>query len=410
MKGERSKAALLIIDGLGDLPVPELGGRTPLEAADTPNLDTLAGAGCCGVLDPIDPGEVPNTHTGTSVLMGVLPGEAAKLSRGPVEAAGAGCRLAPGEIAVRANFATLQEAGGELVVTDRRAGRICVDTNSLAASLDGMQLGDGVSARLIATDQHRAVLVLCGPGLDPAVGDTDPGDHEIPARLRPCRALRAEATLTAEKIDHFLHQAHRQLQHHPVNEARKQRGELAANGLITRGAGSWCELNNLLEPRGIRTAMVAGCNTVRGLARLFGYDTVTDPRFTADLDTDVGAKMLAARAALRDHEMVFLHFKAPDICAHDRKPRAKRDFLERIDRELAVLLNQELLIAVAADHTTDSNTGRHTADPVPALIGRAPVDPDGPRIPFGETACRDGNLGRMGSEAFMAKIVEMMGH
>ncbi|MDT8322187.1 MAG: hypothetical protein RQ826_16850 [Xanthomonadales bacterium] len=410
MTAGRTKAVLLIIDGLGDLPIAELGGRTPLESAATPNLDALAGSGACGVVDPIETGEVPNTHTGTGVLMGVLAGQAAKLQRGPVEAAGAGRRLERGEVAVRANFATLRDSEGGPEVLDRRAGRICRDTDRLAASLSGIDLGDGNSGTLVATDQHRGVLILSGPGLDPAVSDTDPGDREVPAPLLPCRPLRPAATRTADKINRFLREARRRLEQHPVNVARRARGELPANGLLTRGAGGCCELQNLLGPLGIRGSMIAGCNTVRGLARLFGYDVVVDARFTADLQTDVAAKIAAARDALRDHEMVFLHFKAPDICAHDRQPRAKRDFLERIDRELAPLLQENLVVAVAADHTTDSNTGRHTADPVPVLIGRAPLDLAAPPVAFGEAACRRGNLGRLSSEAFLARTIEAMGY
>lgn len=406
----RTKAVLLIIDGLGDLPIAELGGRTPLEAAATPNLDMLAGSGCCGLVDLIEAGEIPNTHSGTGVLMGVLAGQAAKLGRGPVEAAGAGRRLQSGQIAVRANFATLRHGEGGPQVLDRRAGRISRATELLAASLSGIDLGDGNFGSLVSTDQHRGVLILSGPGLDPAISDTDPGDRQLPAPLPACEALRPEAARTADKINRFLREAQRRLEHHPVNAARRARGEPPANGLLTRGAGGCCELNNLLQPRGIRATMIAGCNTVRGLARLFNYDAVVDARFTADLQTDVAAKVAAARGALRDHEMVFLHFKAPDICAHDRQPLAKRDFLERIDRELAPLLHEDLLIAVAADHTTDSNTGRHTADPVPALIGRAPPDPAAPRIPFGESACRRGRMGRLSSEAFLARIIEAMGY
>jgi len=96
---------LLIIDGLGDLPIPELGGKTPLEAADTPVLDRLAGEGLYGLVDPIIPGEIPNTHSGAGMLLGLLPEQADRLKRGPVEASGAGRVLKAGEVACRAAFA-----------------------------------------------------------------------------------------------------------------------------------------------------------------------------------------------------------------------------------------------------------------------------------------------------------------
>jgi 2,3-bisphosphoglycerate-independent phosphoglycerate mutase len=406
---------LLIIDGLGDLPVPELDGKTPLEAAHTPVLDRLASEGRYGLVDPIIPGEIPNTHSGAGMLLGLLPEQADRLKRGPVEASGAGRVLMAGEIAVRANFATLASRDGALFVTDRRAGRISAGTDELAALLSDVDLGDGVHANLVATDQHRGVLVLSGPGLDASISNTDPGDGAMPAALKPCRPLSPEAELTAEKINRFIEEAHRRLVDHPINIARLGDGKPPANGLITRGAGARFNLDNILQAHGISAAVVSGCNTVRGLGRIFGFDTVSDPRFTAALDTDLKAKVAAVRTALRDHDMVYLHVKAPDICSHDRNPLAKREFLQRLDEALAPLLETEAIIAIAADHTTDSNSGFHTADPVPTLIsqpgsGHASSPVKFAPVKFGETACRQGNMPRQLSNEFLLKLIHLMGY
>jgi 2,3-bisphosphoglycerate-independent phosphoglycerate mutase len=404
------KCALLIIDGLGDLPVIGLGGKTPLEAAHTPMLDRLAGEGLYGLVDPIIPGEVPNTHSGAGMLMGLLPEQAGRLSRGPVEASGAGRVLAPGEIAVRANFATLEPLNGAFLVADRRAGRITAGTDELAALLADVDLGDGVRANLVATDQHRAVLVLSGAGLDASISDTDPGDGTLPAELKRCRAMSPEAELTAAKLNRFIDEAYSRLQDHPVNKARDRAGELPANGLITRGAGAQFSLDNVLHAHGIRTAIISGCNTVLGLGRIFGFDTLSDPRFTADVDTDLHAKVAAVRSAFQDHEMVCLHVKAPDICAHDRKPLAKRDFLQRLDEALEPLLEEDAIIAVSADHTTDSNSGFHTADPVPTLVNQTRSAQSSSAVNFGEAACRQGNMPRQLSNQFLLRLIQMMAH
>jgi 2,3-bisphosphoglycerate-independent phosphoglycerate mutase len=409
------KCALLIIDGLGDLPIPELDGKTPLEAAHTPVLDRLASTGLYGLVDPIIPGEIPNTHSGAGMLLGLLPEQAGRLKRGPVEASGAGRVLTAGEIAIRANFATLENRHGTLLVTDRRAGRITAGTAELAALLSHVDLGDGVHANLVATDQHRGVLVLSGPGLDASISDTDPGDGAMPAALKPCRSLSPEGQLTASKVNRFIAEAHRRLHEHPINIARFGEGKPPANGVITRGAGVRFSLDNVLHGHGISAAVLSGCNTVLGLGRIFGFDTVSDPRFTATLDTDLKAKMAAVRSALRDHDMVYLHVKAPDICSHDRNPLAKRDFLQRLDEALAPLLEAGAIIAIAADHTTNSNSGFHTADPVPALIsqpGSAPSPSPFKLAPvkFGETACRKGNMPRQLSNEFLLKLIQMMGY
>ncbi len=401
---------MLVVDGLGDLPAMALDGRTPLEAAETPVLDRLAAVGSYGQVDPIAPGQVPNTDSGVGMLLGLQPEQAALLRRGPVEAAGAGRPLVAGEIAVRANLATVEIRDKRLWISDRRAGRITGDTARLAAALDGMELEGGLRADYRPTDQHRGVLVLCGEGLDPEVSDTDPGDAGAPGYQLKCRALQPAAEKTAAGIDAFLTAAHQRLESHPVNRARREAGLPPANGLITRGAGGWFMPNNRLREAGLRAAVVAGCNTVLGLASLFGFTRVHRPAFTASMDTDLEGKVAAALDALGQHDLVFLHFKAPDLCGHDRRPLAKRAVLERLDRAIEPLARRGVVLALTSDHTTDSNCGSHTADPVPSLLydprdARASVDP----VRFGESACRHGSRPRQRSHEFLGSVLAAMG-
>jgi len=404
------KSVFLILDGLGDLPVPVLEGQTPLEAANTPVLDRLAGSGLYGLVDPIGPGVIPNTHSGCGTLFGVLPAEIGRLKRGPLEASGAGRVLQAGEIAVRANFATLENHQGGMMVLDRRAGRIDESTVELAAVLNAVDLGDGVTAELQSTDQHRCVLVLSGPGLDPGISDTDPGDRTMPVLLKPCRPLLADAAITAEKINRFIQTAHRRLNGHPVNQQRIKAGKLPANGIITRGAGAGINFENMVRNRGVNPAVVAGCNTVLGLSRTLGFEARTDPRFTAAANTDLQAKMETALTTLEDHDLVYVHIKAPDLFAHDFQPENKRDFLELCDEAVGMLEQAGVLIALAADHSTDSNTGAHTADPVPALL-YAPSPTDSSRrrpVNFGDKACKHGNMPRQSSHELLLRLLDMM--
>lgn len=405
------KCVLLIIDGLGDLPVAELGGRTPLEAARTPLLNQFAAEGLHGLVDPVEPGEIPNTHSGSGMLFGVFPGETQQLKRGPVEASGAGRVLEPGEIAIRANFATFEENGNSMIVADRRAGRINSGTSELTAAVGVVDLGDGVTASLQATDQHRCVLILSGPGLNPEISDTDPGDGEKPRLLQDCRPLLPEAQATADKINRFISYAHTVLRDHPLNVERHKAGKLQANGVLTRGAGEAFSLQNVLASRGVSAAVVAGCNTVRGMARILGFEAISEAGFTATAETDLKAKMAAALSALERNDLAYLHVKAPDLFAHDRQPLAKRDFIERLDDALVELRDAGVMIALTADHTTDSNTGAHTADPVPTLL-YCPGNSDGSAaapVNFGETACRNGNLPRQVSHQFLLDLVSRMG-
>lgn len=405
------KGLLIILDGLGDRAAPAFSGATPLEAAHTPQLDQLAGAGLCGLMDPLIPGVPVGTHTGTGILLGLTVTDACKLSRGPVEAAGIGVPMQPEDVAIRCNFATLKPAGEGFEIIDRRAGRIKAGTQELAQSLHNVPLNDGITGSLLAATQHRAVLHLVGPGLSPAITDTDPGAGLGPARLLVSRARNADepaGARTAEAVNRFVRTALEQLRDHPVNRARQARGQLPANGVVTRGAGMIRGANNLIRHLGLKAAVIAGEGTILGLARLFGFTAIFDPRFTALCDTDLGAKVAAARTALDSHDIVVLHIKATDICSHDRDPQAKRAVLERIDDALIPLLRDDLVIGVTGDHSTDCNTGRHCGDPVPSIL-YAPYGRRDACQRFGESTCMQGGLGRVSGNAFLVSMLDNMG-
>jgi len=403
---------LIILDGLGDRPIPAFGGATPLEAASTPNLDRLVARGKCGLVDPGIPDLPVSTHSGTGMLLGIDPDHIRRLARGPVEAAGIGLELADGEVAVRCNFATLVRRDGALWVLDRRAGRIGAEARELASALRDIPLGDGVVANLHPATQHRAVLCLSGGGLSGGISDTDPGERApLPARVlesQPRRGQDPSVLRTARALNRFALHAFERLVDHPVNETRRARNALPANGIICREAGTSTRIPSLMARIGLNTAMVAGECTLLGMGRLLGHTLFTGPRFSALPDTDLDAKMDAVHAALESHDLVVLHVKGTDICAHDRDPAGKRAFLERIDRAVTRLPIEDLVIAVTGDHCTDSNTGYHVSDPVPSLLFAGGEDADDCQT-FGESQSAGGALGYISGTAFLASFLEAMG-
>lgn len=402
---------MFILDGVGDRPASQLGGLTPLEAAHIPNLDRLAQEGNSGMVDPLFPGIPVGTHTGTALLMGLPVAQAVRLARGPIEAAGIGIGVRPGDLAIRCNFATLEEAGEELRILDRRAGRIDSGTAELASLLHGVDLGLGVLATLHPATQHRAVLHLTGPELSAEITDTDPGTRHVASGVLPCRPLdpnNRSATNTARAVNRFIRLAHQRLAHAERNLRRGQQGLPPANGIITRGAGRLEPLTSLVGHYGLKCAAVAGEATVLGLARLLGFTTIRDARFTALADTDIEGKIGAALQALREHDLVFVHLKAPDVTAHDRDPLQKKAVLERFDRALAPLLGQPMALAVTGDHSTDSNTGRHTGDPVPSLIRTGQMRSD-PVVQYGERHAIAGGLQRLTATGFLTTLLDGMG-
>ncbi|MDP7034835.1 MAG: 2,3-bisphosphoglycerate-independent phosphoglycerate mutase [Planctomycetota bacterium] len=372
---------LLIIDGLADRPVRAFGGRTPLQAAETPNLDRLVAEGQCGLADPISPGVVADTAAGTLALFGQSP---AALKRGPVEALGAGLKLGPADVALRGNLATLDGDGN---VIDRRAGRIREGTFELAEAIDRISLpgslSEEVEVRVKAATEHRLAIVIRGEGLSSDIHGSDPGDGAspcLPLTPRPKDSADESAVHTARVLALFEQEANRVLADHPINRKRRQEGLPEANLLLTRGAGKMHRLLPLEESGfPLRVACISGDQTVLGIASRLQADIFTDERMTANLDTRIDVKFDTVIDALEDHDLVVLHMKGADIAAHDQRPELKVSYLEKLDRELGKFLDRferPLRIAVASDHATLSESGQHAADPLPVLIWGVGIEAD----------------------------------
>ncbi len=407
----RSPALLLVIDGLPDRPLRSLGARTPLEAAQTPTLDRLAEEGVCGLADPVAPGVVPDTASGNLALFAQSP---RVMTRGPIEALGAGLKLKTGTIAIRGNFATLDDRG---FVADRRAGRIRKGARKLAKAIDRLDLpaSDRVKVRVRATTEHRIAITLRGEGLTSAIEGSDPGDGAPsgrPLAPRPLDPNDDSAERTARVLALFEQEARRVLARHPVNEERRENGELPANAVLTRGVGRVHQLLPL-EPGGLplTAACIGGDRTVMGIASALGASVIRRRGMTANVDTDLKLKFDCAAEALDEHDLVMIHVKGADIAAHDRRPDLKVAFLERVDRELGALLEkleQPIRIAVTADHATLSEAGAHGADPVPVLIWGNGIAADSVTS-FGERAAGAGKLSRFPLQLLIERLFEQHG-
>ncbi len=404
------KAIFVILDGLGDRPCDELEGQTPLEAAATPNMDRLVAGGICGMMDPLSPGVVVGTHTGTSLLFGLPKRQAQYLARGPVEAVGSGIPLRPGAIAIRANFATLKMDGDRLMIKDRRAGRIDEGTEELSLLLRDIDLGDGITGSLYPSTQHRAVLCLYGTDLSADISDTDSGIGASYSAVLQSEAYglkSKQAVVTAKAVNRFIQIAHERLAAAPLNIVRQQAGLVSANGIITRGAGKLEPLDSIVNHYGLKAAVVSGEGTVIGLAHLLGYTVLQDRSFSALPESNIAGKVAMAKTAIKSHDIVFLHIKGPDISAHDRDPLEKKQVLERIDLELAALLDEDLVITISGDHSTNSNTGSHCGDPVPSLIYSPWGRQDSCRE-FSESVCMQGGMGRINSTSLLTITLDAM--
>ncbi len=397
------KCLLLIFDGMGDRPVAELGGKTPLEAAITPNLDKLAKEGINGIMDPIAPGVRPGSDTSHLSYLGYDPRECYS-GRGPFEAAGIGLEVRPGDIAFRCNFGTVDE---RMVVIDRRAGRITQGTGELAKAFRGLKIS-GVEVIFKESVAHRGALVLRGDGLGPNVTDVDP--HDVGQRVQECRAMDDESEKTAQVINEFVKVSHDVLESHPVNQDRKMKGELPANILLPRGAGVLREVRGLWDRYRLSGAAIAEVGLISGVARVMGLDVIEVTGSTGGLDTDIQAMGQAAVSALDRYDFVMMNVKGCDIAGHDGNARAKVEMIERIDDMVGMIVGSvgpTTYLVATADHSTPVSVKDHSGDPVPICIRGEGVRTDDVDR-YGERSCSSGGLGRIRGMDLMNMIMDLM--
>jgi len=399
------KGLMIIIDGLGDRPNPELDNMTPLEAATTSFMDSLLTKGSCGLVDTLSAGVPVGTHTGTAALMGMDRKSQLLLDRGPVEAAGVGITPEAGDILIRANFATVKDDG--FTIIDRRAGRISDGTEALAESIGKIKLTGGITGSLYAATQHRSVIRLQGKKLSADISNTDPCKMFSGAKRLVSQAINPKnkkAIKTARALNEFIEKAHLILKAHPVNQAR----EHSANMLLSRGAGVAPDPSNLINTVGLGASVISGDKILHGFAKMFGFKSIYQQQFTAGYDTDLDAKVAAANSALLDNDMVFLHIKATDIFSHSKDPVGKQKFIQKLDNALDSLAKDNLVIGIVADHSTSCISGDHCGDPVPALLYGPSCRIDKIQH-FSEVDCTQGGLGRIKGTSFLFSMLDQMG-
>ncbi|MDO8683504.1 MAG: 2,3-bisphosphoglycerate-independent phosphoglycerate mutase [Armatimonadota bacterium] len=401
------KAILIIGDGLGDRPIAELGGKTPLEAANKPNTDRLAAEGECGLMDPIAPGVRAGSDTSHLAILGYDPYKY-YTGRGPFEAAGIGMDVKRGDISFRCNFSTVDDS---MMIIDRRAGRITEGTSQLAAAVNNMQIGD-VTAIFKESVAHRGALVLRGPGLGALVSDTDP--HEEGAPVHKCAPLDpndAAAAKTANAVNEFVKRSYEILKSHPVNIARKEKGLNPANIILPRGAGLAPDLRKFDDLNEVTSACVAETGLIKGVAKYVGMNIVDVPGANGGLDSDVTAIGRAILDSLKSHSFILCNVKGGDVAGHDNQPKAKVAMIERMDQMIGLLLDivgTDTYIILTADHSTPCAVMDHSGDPVPIAFWGPGVRTDNCKS-FGERPVLGGGIGRIRGTDIMKIITNLMG-
>ncbi|MGZ6226899.1 MAG: cofactor-independent phosphoglycerate mutase [Candidatus Binataceae bacterium] len=355
-------------DGMADWPCDELGGKTPLEAANKPNMDLLATRGELGLVATIPAGMPSGSDVGTMTMLGYDPARY-HTGRAPIEAASQGIEMAPDDVVFRMNLVSLNPgADGALVMDDFTAGHITTEEAAaivadLSAQLsdDGIEFHNGVS--------YRHLMVWHG---GPAATRLTP-PHDITGKPSGPHLPEGEG---AERLRKIMDRAAAILREHPVNRARIAAGKPAATSVWFWGQGRRPAVPTLKERFGVEGSVISAVDLVNGLGRLAGLERITVPGATGFLDTDYAAKARYGLKSLERHDFLLLHIEAPDEAGHMGRADLKRDAIERIDeliigpllRDLPALGDFRLLLM--PDHATPCKLKTHSNEPVPfAMLG-----------------------------------------
>ncbi len=413
---------------MGDLSTQEKKNRTPLEVAKTPKMDFLAKNGKLGLMYTVGKGIAPESDVAVVSILGYDPLKY-DTSRGMLEAFGSGIPLKDGDLALRCNFATIDQ---QERIIDRRAGR------NLTAE-DARKLGEAINKTVElesypaffefkSTIGYRAVLVIRSKDkpLSGKITNTDPAymrleglgvvkaDAELV--LKRCEAMdqTEEAKISAELVNEFVEKSHSVLNKHEVNKERVTQGKLSANAILTRDAGhllpKFFDINDRYRSRFV---CLADMPVERGISKLAGMNLVDLPQPSGDLKKDCMLRVEKLVDALPSYDCFYIHIKGPDEPGHDGNFDVKTRLIATIDKHFFGNLLQRIkmedsIFCVTADHATPCKLKAHSDDPVPLLISGNKIESEGHHR-FSEKECKKGSLGTLkhGTE-LMPKLIKLL--
>lgn len=380
-----TKIVLLVADGLGDIPHPDYDNTTPLEAAETPNLDALARKGVCGRMRiAAEPGITPGSGPGHLGLFGYDPFEH-EIGRGVMEAVGIGMHLQIADVAARGNFCTIDNKG---IVTNRRAGRIPTEQGHKLCSKLNDEIGNigRVTATVQPSREHRFVVVFRGPGLAPAITDTDPQVDGEP--IKPAVARDPGSERGAAIANEFTKRA-----------AWVLSDSKPANGVLLRGFSQAPRIESMYERFSLQCACIASYPLYRGLATTVGMDSLEVNGETVEDEFRVFADRFD------DYDYFFIHVKKTDSYAEDGKFEEKAKVIEEIDRHVPMIMDKNPdVFSITGDHSTSTILKSHSWHPVPVMIYSEYCGADAVET-FNERECDRGGLGIFESRYLMGLLL-----
>ena len=396
------KHLIILGDGMADWAVPELGNKTLLQYAETPNMDRLARMGRTGILKTVADGFHPGSEVANMSVMGYdLP--KVYEGRGVLEAASIGVELKPGDMAMRCNIVCVE---GEML-KNHSAGHITTEeADQLIKCLDEKLGSDRI--HFYTGVQYRHLLVVKGG--DKRLACVPP--HDIPLQpFRPnmVKALCHEAQETADLLNALVLKSQELLAGHPVNLKRIAEGKDPANSIWPWSPGYRPEMEPLAEkyPSVGKGAVITAVDLIRGIGRYAGLRCIDVEGATGLYTTNYEGKAQAAVEALKTDDFVYLHVEASDEAGHEGDVPLKLKTIEYLDRRIVGPVyeavkdwDEPVAIAVLPDHPTPCELRTHTSEPVPFLVYYPGIEPDSVQT-YDEVSCQGGGYGRLEKDEFM---------
>ena len=398
----------VLLDGVGDLPHPNLVGKTPLDAASTPNLDRLAKNGTMGQVITVGKGIAPESDIAVFNMLGYKFKHDDYAGRGVVEAIGIGIDFKDGDLALRGNFATLNDDG---VIIDRRAGRKIEkqDTETVSNEIEEkIKFSDeNATAIITPTIGHRLVIrIRSNCTLSSNISNTDPAYGRVDGmgiaravtdflKIEKCLPLDEEShtKLASKLVNELTEQSLDIMKKSKVNERRKENDKKLLNGILLRDAGNiYPKVTPINDLHSMKFSCIVDMPVEIGISEILKMKT-----YDAGGLTDYEEKAKVAAKAMDEQNAVYVHLKGPDEFGHDGDAQGKMENIEEIDKRFFGTLldnidSSKVAVIVSADHSTPCINKGHSADPVPLLISGDMVTNDDTQR-FTETEAKKGRIG-----------------
>lgn len=376
------KVIILLGDGMSDILYSELGNKSPLQAAATPNMDFMAQHGRVGLAHTVPDGLPPGSDVANLSVFGYDP-RTCYTGRSPLEAISMGVTLGPDDVAFRMNLITLKPQGSSIYMQDFSAGHISTaEAHELVQTLQ-KELGNA-EFEFHAGVGYRHLMVWRG-GKDGMKG-TPP--HDITGKSILDYLPTGDG---ADTLNNIMNHAQMVLHNHPVNVKRVEEGHLPANSIWLWGQGKTPKIAPFREKFGMSGAVISAVDLIKGIGICAGLDVINVEGATGYIDTNYLGKAQAALAALETHDFVYVHVEAPDEASHagrmDHKLQAIEDFDSQVVGTILEGIKKfaDYVILCTPDHPTPVRLMTHTSDPVPFIIYRSGEEPGNGAASYDET-------------------------